>query len=364
MGCFDLNTLNRGKWGKTVHLTLGLNLHLISEAFYPSIQQVKTEASYRSDHSPVVLTIKLNEFKRGRGLWKFNSSLLLDKVYVDRIKDCINKTKLEYICPVYNHLNICEIENSGIQFVISDQLFLETLLLNIRGQTISFATYKKSQRKLKQKELEQAILELEQNPLADPTEIIKSKLQLEIIRKEEMRGITLRSKVKWIEEGEKPSKYFCALEKKNFVNKTIPKVQRENGCMITNQQDILQETKLYYENLYRSKSQIPNNLKEQLMGININSLSDFQNLPLQGEITKPELASCLRKMKNNKSPGSDGFTIEFFKFFYKDIGDFVLRSVNEGFKTGELSSTQKEATLLPKGNCLSISLKIGDQYLY
>jgi hypothetical protein len=30
-------------------------------------------------------------------------------------------------------------------------------------------------------------------------------------------------------------------------------------------------------------------------------------------------------MKNNKSPGSDGFTADFFKFFWIDVGKFVLK---------------------------------------
>ena len=31
-------------------------------------------------------------------------------------------------------------------------------------------------------------------------------------------------------------------------------------------------------------------------------------------------------MKNEKSPGLDGYTVEFFKFFWIHIGGFVLRS--------------------------------------
>ena len=57
-------------------------------------------------------------------------------------------------------------------------------------------------------------------------------------------------------------------------------------------------------------------------------------------------------MKNGKSPGTDGYNAEFYKFFWKDIGNFVLESLNESFNTGELSITQKQGliTLLPKGN--------------
>jgi hypothetical protein len=36
----------------------------------------------------------------------------------------------------------------------------------------------------------------------------------------------------------------------------------------------------------------------------------------------------VNKMKNNKSPGSDGFTSEFLKFFWKDLKVFVIGSLN------------------------------------
>ena len=57
-------------------------------------------------------------------------------------------------------------------------------------------------------------------------------------------------------------------------------------------------------------------------------------------------------MKNDKSPGLDGFTAEFFKFFWIDIRCFVLRSLNMGYRTGNLSVTQKQGiiTCLPKPN--------------
>ena len=55
-------------------------------------------------------------------------------------------------------------------------------------------------------------------------------------------------------------------------------------------------------------------------------------------------------MKNLKSPGSDDFTSEFFKFFWNNFGKFVFRSINYGHKTSQLSITQKQGiiTCIPK----------------
>ena len=73
---------------------------------------------------------------------------------------------------------------------------------------------------------------------------------------------------------------------------------------------------------------------------------------MEGLLTYEELSNALKCTKNNKSPGSDGFSAEFFKCFWKDIGHFVLKSLNYAFVNGELSITQKLGIIscIPKGD--------------
>ena len=57
-------------------------------------------------------------------------------------------------------------------------------------------------------------------------------------------------------------------------------------------------------------------------------------------------------MKNSKSPGLDGFTAEFFKLFWVDLGKFIVKSVNDAYKNGSFSVTQNQGiiTCIPKPN--------------
>jgi hypothetical protein len=40
----------------------------------------------------------------------------------------------------------------------------------------------------------------------------------------------------------------------------------------------------------------------------------------EGNLTFKECAESLKFMINGKHPGSDGYTVDFYKFFWKDIG--------------------------------------------
>ena len=57
-------------------------------------------------------------------------------------------------------------------------------------------------------------------------------------------------------------------------------------------------------------------------------------------------------MKNQKSPGSDGITVEFYKLFWNNIKEFYVNSINHSFQTGSLTELQKQSiiTIIPKQN--------------
>lgn len=59
-------------------------------------------------------------------------------------------------------------------------------------------------------------------------------------------------------------------------------------------------------------SLLTGNLDEQLTNIHTLKLTNDESNNLEGLITYDELGKTLRNMKNNKSPGFDGFTVEFF----------------------------------------------------
>ena len=81
-------------------------------------------------------------------------------------------------------------------------------------------------------------------------------------------------------------------------------------------------------------------------------LPNQESKKLEGVLTYKEISEVLLKMKPDKSPGITGFTAEFFKVFWKQLGYFVLRSINHSYRMGELSITQRQGiiTCIPKEN--------------
>ena len=54
-------------------------------------------------------------------------------------------------------------------------------------------------------------------------------------------------------------------------------------------------------------------------GLDIPQLSEEEQDPLETAITLKELKDALESFTNNKSPGEDGFTKEFYDFFLSPL---------------------------------------------
>ena len=67
-------------------------------------------------------------------------------------------------------------------------------------------------------------------------------------------------------------------------------------------------------------------------------------------MTGNELLKSIKYFKNNKTPGTDGLTAEFYKFFWQDIKHVLLAGINYALVYGKLSVEERRGiiSLLPK----------------
>ena len=166
------------------------------------------------------------------------------------------------------------------------------------------------------------------------------------------KGAILRSKVRWYNESECNTIYFFNLENWCQSKKNIDKLKTNDNTFFYNQFTILDKQKQFYESIYQSKEYDNNNSQEPvfLKAENITPLSlDDQKL-CDGPITEAECINAINGFKKDKTPGTDGFSAEFYKFFWPKLRAEILTSFQFAFQTGSLSISQRRGvtSLIPK----------------
>ena len=92
---------------------------------------------------------------------------------------------------------------------------------------------------------------------------------------DKVKGAQIRSRIKWVEEGEKkPTKFFLGLEKARQARKNITALKDNKGKLIKEQSKILELEREYYITLYETKNLDPIKIEEYNEATNIeNKLS-------------------------------------------------------------------------------------------
>ena len=141
-------------------------------------------------------------------------------------------------------------------------------------------------------------------------------------------GCIVHSRINWYENGEKNSKYFLNLEK-------------------TRRRSIINKLRDYYQTLYSNHNSKEGEefASDFLESPNIPSLSNKSKMTCEGVLTCAECFEALKEFPNSKTPGNDGLTAEFYITFWYLSGQQLTDSLNYSFEHGELSSSQKQATI-------------------
>ena len=287
-----------------------------------------------SDHNIIEMYMEADPFIRGPGTWKLNVNVLSNEKLV-----CNIKKRIKEICSM-QHMNVqhqWEYLKGEVQNIIREYTRNSTTQNHIKKEVLVNILVDLDAEKHDN-------LEQMDKILCTETTI---KQQIKNLDEIETKGNVLRSRAKWVRDGEKNSKYFFSLEKRNYTKKIMRRLNVD-GKVIMDQDKILQAQKEYYQDLYTDSSASEFKI-ENTSGITVN---DSQKLMLAAPITVHECYDALMMMKNDKTPGSDGLPAEFYKIFWVDIRDILLKYYIFCHDTGMLGTTAREGiiSLLPKGN--------------
>ena len=114
----------------------------------------------------------------------------------------------------------------------------------------------------------------------------------------------------------------------------------EDGRLVNTQEEILKETTNFYQRLYTSET-TDDLAQDYLLNNLTQTLSDEDRDTVEGEITLDELFTAIKSFANDKSPGCDGLTADFYQTFFNVIGKDLAEVINDGFNRGELSLSMR-----------------------
>ena len=295
----------------------------------------------QSDHRMISIKYRLSPVIRGPSYWKFNDNLLRE-TFLDKMNTTIDSIK-------------AELSN------LDPQVKWDLSKLKIKEFCIAYSKEKKILNAKQEINLKEKLNNTDKLLAKNPSnkellllrEQIKHKLDLHDLEK--AKSAQIRSREKYIVDGEKNTRYFLNLEKARANAKIMDKLKTDNGETLTSQTDILKEQVSFYRKAFSKKDtfseQEARNFTE---GLEIPQITQEQKDRLETNLDEKEILNALKNMKNNSSPGLDGLTTSYIKVFWPRIKDMLIESIRAAYVKGEMSVSQKRAviTLIHKGKGL------------
>ncbi|KAL6586072.1 hypothetical protein OROMI_002716 [Orobanche minor] len=157
-----------------------------------------------------------------------------------------------------------------------------------------------------------------------------------------------KANMKWMLEGERNSKFFHNLVKKKR-QKIFLHCIRDNGCLITNPEDIQVSAVNYFSNCFAEQMPILDELDPNLVP---KIITHNQNNMLCFTHTIDEIRSCVFDMEGDSVAGPDGFGIKFFQICWDIISSDVFDAVVDFFSGSPMprAFTTTTISLIPKNN--------------
>ena len=91
---------------------------------------------------------------------------------------------------------------------------------------------------------------------------------------------------------EKPTKYFCSLEKYYYIEKTIKCIQLDNGETLTDQKSILDEIAKFYSTRFAQKDHSPSGYGGRVVTLSPPTSEAGVRSPARPQVGKLVVACC------------------------------------------------------------------------
>ena len=294
-----------------------------------------------SDHDKITLTLKWNpkQLKWGKGVWKLNNTLLENEDYQYEIQCVINRFYLNN-----------KILNPADNW---DHVKKEIKTISIESaQEINRENIDKC--KILQENLAIIQYNIEQGDNSQETydKLIRVKKEISKQEQQKAQGQIIRSKEDKILYDAKSTKYFFKKEKRKGQQNQIDSLINNENKIIQDKEEIIKETESFYKDLY-NKDNINSRDIDNVLDHIENKLEENEVNALNKDITNKEIIETIKSMNNDKSPGEDGLTKEFYEKFLNLLLPILNEVLNFTLKENIQPKSHKNALiklLFKKGN--------------
>ena len=214
------------------------------------------------------------------GLWIFNNTLFKDEQYVAKVRETYSNT-LNY----FGHLS-------------DKRLLWKMIKMKIRSTTIAYTKHKAKLSRDRLLEIRRQLEQLDDiicnnffslniNQVLQAYDDLKT--ELKSFYENKGKQAMFRAKCRWVENGERPSKYFFNLEKRNYNKKTVIELRLQDDSTTCNEKQILDQIEGYFKKLYTSvNTSSQEEYDDFIQHLQIPRLSDEDGDSFEGPLTYEE----------------------------------------------------------------------------
>ena len=161
--------------------------------------------------------------------------------------------------------------------------------------------------------------------------------ELNQLHKLKRKGAIVRSRYRFARDGERPTKYYLNLEKRKSRARTLHRIKVKDK-IVDEPKQVLSQIKVFYQQLYSTDLKYLNKL-------NLPQLSESERDMLDEPITMSEISWALKNMANDKAPGTDGLSVNFYKTFWSRLKGVFFDLVTEIVEDGQFHLTARYGIL-------------------
>ena len=275
-----------------------------------------------SDHAPISLIMQLPDVMASPPRFCFQSRWLQNPEFVKYIDGKIDK---------YFSLNTNQ---------TSASVKWEAFKAYLRGEIISYTTYKSKKYYSHLNTLEQNVKKLEEELHHNDTpekqqELLFLKSQYNELTTNKIASSLLWLKQSYYDQGEKAGKLLAWRLKRIQTDRAINSVKLQDGKILIDPSEINTAFKEFYENLYKSEYSSLNSSgkqKEFLDKLQFPSITEEAKTDLDKHLCVEELSEAMKDLSSGKAPGPDGLPIELYKTFAGKLLPHLLEMFNESYE--------------------------------